>query len=53
MRPYIRFGRYSKRWYVDVAREDATCHAGTQWTGYDTLPEAMEAALEARIAEPA
>lgn len=53
MRPFIRFGQYSKRWYVDVARDDGTCYPGTQWTGYRTLPEAMDAAIAAHSPEPA
>ncbi len=53
MRPFIHLSRYSKIWYIDTDRESGTPYPGTYWTGYGSLPEAMEAALAARIAEPA
>lgn len=52
MRPFIRRDRFGY-WMVDVARDDPTLYPGTAWGGYDTLPEAMDAAHLARIAEPA
>lgn len=51
MRPFIWHGR-SGPWYVDVSREQFTTLPGTDWFGYDTLGDAMDAALAA-LAEPA
>lgn len=53
MRPFVRFGRFSRRWYVDRGRRSYGTFPGTAWIGYGTLVEAMNAARAAYVPEPA
>ncbi|MDY0984632.1 hypothetical protein SOM10_12070 [Microbacterium sp. CFBP9023] len=49
MKPYVRRGVADPYWYVDTNRDDGVLYPGTAWGGYDTMREAFDAAVIARM----